>query len=33
MPPCAARKQVPLILGEHLIASALIEVPINTDKS
>jgi hypothetical protein len=33
MPPCAARKQIPLILGEHLIASALMEVPMNTDMS
>jgi hypothetical protein len=31
MPPCAARRQVPPISGKHLIASALIEVPINTD--
>src|SRR6202167_5991489 len=29
MPPCATRKQVPLILGEHRIAGALIEVPIH----
>jgi hypothetical protein len=33
MPLCAAPKQVPPILGEHLIAGALIEVPINTNMS